>query len=112
MKQETVEREIVLNDVVVFMNGHPDAPGCAFSAQMVRILDLLRVQYRAIDVPPSPELGCGTESQQGGPAIPRLYVKGKLVGGYDAVREMFRAGELQAMFAENGVSAFADREFW
>jgi glutaredoxin-related protein len=37
------------------------------------------------------------------PTIPQLYVKGEFVGGSDIVREMFNAGELQALMAEKGV---------
>ena len=37
------------------------------------------------------------------PTIPQLYVKGEFVGGSDIIREMFQAGELQALMAEKGV---------
>lgn len=42
----------------------------------------------------------GGALHEGQPTIPRLYVKGELVGGCDIVREMYEAGELQDMLAK------------
>ena len=37
------------------------------------------------------------------PTIPQLYVKGEFVGGCDIVREMFQAGELKTLLADQGL---------
>ena len=45
----------------------------------------------------------GIKSFTDWPTIPQLYVKGEFVGGSDIIREMFQAGELQALMVEKGV---------
>ena len=41
------------------------------------------------------------------PTIPQLYVQGEFVGGADIVREMFQAGELQALMQKNDIPVTA-----
>lgn len=37
------------------------------------------------------------------PTFPQLFVKGKLVGGYDIVKEMHGSGALEALFKKEGL---------
>ena len=96
------------HDVVLFMKGTPDAPRCGFSSLAVQILDHLGANFVGVDVLQDEALRDGIKVFSDWPTIPQLYVKGEFVGGSDIVREMFNAGELQALMAEKGVPLGAD----
>ena len=99
-----IDNEVKGNDVVLFMKGTPQFPQCGFSGQLVQILDHLGVPYKGINVLESGELREGIKAYTQWPTVPQLYVKGEFVGGCDIVREMFQAGELQALLKEKGVA--------
>ena len=92
------------HDVVLFMKGTPDAPRCGFSSLAVQILDHIGASFIGVDVLQDEALRDGIKVFSDWPTIPQLYVKGEFVGGSDIVREMFNAGELQALMAEKGVA--------
>ena len=98
-----IDSELKANDVVLFMKGTPQMPMCGFSGRVVQILDHLGAEYKGINVLESGELRQGIKDYSNWPTIPQLYVKGEFVGGSDIIREMFNAGELQALMAEKGV---------
>lgn len=92
------------HDVVLFMKGTPDSPRCGFSSLAVQILDHVGAAFVGVDVLQDETLRDGIKSFTDWPTIPQLYVKGEFVGGSDIVREMFQAGELQALMVEKGVA--------
>ena len=102
--EQFIDNELKSNDVVLFMKGTPQFPMCGFSGQVVQILDHLGVPYKGLNVLESEDLRQGIKSYSQWPTVPQLYVKGEFVGGCDIVREMFQAGELQAMLKDKGVA--------
>ena len=98
-----IDNEVKGNDVVLFMKGTPQFPMCGFSGQVVQILDYLGVPYKGLNVLDNEDLRNGIKTYSNWPTIPQLYVKGEFVGGCDIVREMFQAGELQALMKEKGL---------
>jgi monothiol glutaredoxin len=98
-----IAKTVAENDVVLFMKGFPDQPGCGFSAIVVQILDHLGVGFAGVNVLQNDELRQGIKSYSDWPTIPQLYVKGEFVGGCDIVREMFQSGELKTLLAEEGL---------
>ena len=94
---------IAAHDVVLFMKGDASRPQCGFSSQVVQILDHLGVDFTDVDVLADERIRQGVKEFSNWPTIPQLYVKGEFVGGCDIVREMFQNGELQTLFAENGL---------
>ena len=94
---------IAQHDVVLFMKGTPDQPRCGFSSLAVQILDHVGAPFVGVDVLQDEALREGIKRFTDWPTIPQLYVKGEFVGGSDIIREMFQAGELQALMAEKGV---------
>jgi monothiol glutaredoxin len=98
-----IQSEIDDNPVLLFMKGTPIFPQCGFSAAIVEALTLLGVKFKGVDVLADPEVREGVKQFSNWPTIPQLYVKGEFVGGCDIVREMFEAGELETLFAENGI---------
>ena len=89
--------------VVLFMKGVPEQPQCGFSAQVVQILDHLGADFVGVNVLQNDQLRDGIKTYSDWPTIPQLYVKGEFVGGCDIVREMFQAGELKTLLAEQGL---------
>jgi monothiol glutaredoxin len=85
------------NKVVLFMKGSRRFPQCGFSAGVVQILDQLVPTYETVNILQDQEARDGMKDYSEWPTFPQLYVDGKFVGGADIVREMFGAGELQAM---------------
>ena len=100
---EFIAKTVGENDVVVFMKGFPDQPGCGFSAIVVQILDHLGVEFAGVNVLQNDALRQGIKSYSDWPTIPQLYVKGEFIGGCDIVREMFQSGELKTLLAEQGL---------
>ena len=98
-----IDSEVKNNDVVLFMKGTPGFPQCGFSGQVVQILDRLGASYKGVNVLENDEVRQGIKDYSSWPTIPQLYVKGEFVGGCDIIREMFQAGELQALLDEKGL---------
>jgi monothiol glutaredoxin len=93
--REKVEELIRDHRVLLFMKGTPEAPRCGFSMRVVQTLDVLGVEYGAIDVLPALEpLREATAEISDWRTFPQLYVNGELVGGADIVEEMYESGEL------------------
>jgi monothiol glutaredoxin len=93
--------------VVLFMKGSPVFPQCGFSAQVVQVLSLMGVKFKAYDVLADDELRQGIKEFSNWPTIPQLYVKGELVGGCDIVREMYQSGELVQLLEQHGIETQA-----
>jgi monothiol glutaredoxin len=98
-----IQNDIETHPVVLYMKGTPVFPQCGFSAQVVQVLSLAGVKFKAFDVLSDDELRQGIKEFSNWPTIPQLYVKGEFVGGCDIVREMYQSGELAAILKEKGV---------
>jgi monothiol glutaredoxin len=98
-----IQNDIETNPVVLYMKGTPVFPQCGFSAQVVQVLSLAGVKFKAFDVLADDEIRQGIKEFSNWPTIPQLYVKGEFVGGCDIIREMYQSGELAALLKEKGV---------
>ena len=99
-----IRKTVASNDVVLFMKGTKAMPQCGFSAQLVRILGHLGVDYKDVNVLEDMGIRDGIKSFSNWPTIPQLYVKGEFVGGCDIIREMFQEGELGQLLEEKGIA--------
>jgi monothiol glutaredoxin len=102
---ERIRNDVRTNPVVLYMKGTPVFPQCGFSAQVVQVLSLTGVKFKAFNVLEDDQLRHGIKEYSNWPTIPQLYVDGEFVGGCDIVREMYQTGELQAMFQEKGIAS-------
>ena len=91
------------NNIVLFMKGTKDMPGCGFSAHVIQILNNLNVDYVDIDVLNDDNFKESMKKFTNWPTFPQLYVKGEFVGGCDIVKEMFETGELLELFNTKGI---------
>ncbi|GAY22304.1 Grx4 family monothiol glutaredoxin [Sphingobium fuliginis] len=103
--QQRIAEIVNGNDVVLFMKGTPLFPQCGFSSRAIAILEHLGVAYESVDVLQDQAVRQGVKAFSDWPTIPQLYVKGEFVGGSDIMMEMYEAGELQQLMADQGVAA-------
>ena len=101
--KETISKLIEDNPVMLFMKGTPEQPQCGFSAQVVQILNFLKVKYHTFDVLSDPEIRQGIKDYGNWPTIPQLYVNKNLLGGCDIVQEQFETGELEKNLSSHGI---------
>lgn len=100
-----IQSEIDGHDIVLFMKGSKKLPQCGFSATVAAVMERLGIaEYRDINVLMDAEIREGIKAFTNWPTIPQLYVKGEFIGGCDIVREMYQAGELQALLKEKGIA--------
>lgn len=101
--QERIKNDVTNNSVVLYMKGTSQMPQCGFSAVVVQILNTLGVPFKDVNVLEDVEVRQGIKDYSNWPTIPQLYINGEFVGGCDIVREMYQAGELQALLKEKGI---------
>jgi monothiol glutaredoxin len=104
---ERIQTDIDANPVVLYMKGTPVFPQCGFSAQVVQVLSMVGVKFKAFDVLTDDRLRQGVKEFSNWPTVPQLYVRGEFVGGCDIVREMYQSGELAELMRANGVETEA-----
>ena len=102
--QDWIGKQIVANDVVLFMKGTKLMPQCGFSSRVAGVLNFMGVQFQDVNVLADAEIRQGIKDFSDWPTIPQLYVKGEFVGGCDIVTEMTLSGELDQLFETKGVS--------
>jgi monothiol glutaredoxin len=103
VNQTAISKTISENDVVLFMKGTKQFPQCGFSATAVKILDVLGVPFKEVNVLEDQGIREGIKAFSNWPTIPQLYVKGEFVGGCDIMKEMYQAGELHDLICQKGI---------
>ncbi|WP_342070743.1 Grx4 family monothiol glutaredoxin [Yoonia algicola] len=102
--QDKIKDTVTANEVVLFMKGTKSMPQCGFSSRVAGVLNFMGVEYADVNVLADDEIRQGIKDYSDWPTIPQLYVKGEFVGGCDIITEMTLSGELDTLFAENGVA--------
>ena len=74
--------------VMLFMKGNPDAPRCGFSRTAVEMLRGASIDFDSFDILEDEAVRQGLKEFSKWPTYPQLYVKGKLIGGLDVLKEM------------------------
>ena len=100
---EEAKETIKTNDIVLFMKGTKDMPGCGFSSNVVQILNKMNVKYIDVDILHDDNFKENMKKFTNWPTFPQLYVKGEFVGGCDIIKEMFESGELLELFNTKGI---------
>ncbi|MDG3040205.1 Grx4 family monothiol glutaredoxin [Roseicyclus marinus] len=102
--EDTIRKTVTENDVVLFMKGTKSMPQCGFSSRVAGVLNYMGVNFADVNVLADETIRQGIKEYSDWPTIPQLYVKGEFVGGCDIVTEMTLSGELDTLFAENGIA--------
>ncbi|MFO7770739.1 Grx4 family monothiol glutaredoxin [Roseovarius gahaiensis] len=99
-----IDETVKANDVVLYMKGTKDMPQCGFSSRVAGVLNFMGVEFADVNVLADENIRQGIKDYSDWPTIPQLYVKGEFVGGCDIITEMTLSGELDQLFADNGVT--------
>ncbi len=102
--EDQIKETVTNNDVVLFMKGTKSMPQCGFSSRVAGVLNFMGVEFNDVNVLADDAIRQGIKDYSDWPTIPQLYVKGEFVGGCDIITEMTLSGELDTLFAENGVN--------
>ena len=102
--EEQIKETVTTNDVVLFMKGTKSMPQCGFSSRVAGVLNFMGVEFNDVNVLADDAMRQGIKDYSDWPTVPQLYVKGEFVGGCDIITEMTLSGELDTLFAENGVT--------
>ena len=92
------------NEVCLLMKGTHDAPQCGFSMDVKKLLKILEVNFKAINVLEDQSIREGIKTFSDWPTIPQLYVKKEFVGGCDIIKEMYESGDLKKVLEEKGIN--------
>lgn len=98
--QETIQKTISDNEVVLYMKGSAAFPQCGFSGRAVQILNACGKEFTGVDVLSDPDIREGVKQFSNWPTIPQLYIKGEFVGGCDIMMEMYQSGELKTLLTD------------
>ena len=99
-----IQTQISDNSVVLYMKGTKEMPQCGFSSKVAGVLNYMGVEFADVNVLADEAIRQGIKKFSDWPTVPQLYVKGEFVGGCDIITEMTLSGELDTLFAENGVT--------
>ncbi len=102
--EDQIKETVTTNDVVLFMKGTKSMPQCGFSSRVAGVLNFMGVEFNDVNVLADDAMRQGIKDYSDWPTVPQLYVKGEFVGGCDIITEMTLSGELDTLFAENGVT--------
>ena len=92
-----IEGILAEKPIVVFMKGTKSFPQCGFSATVVEVMKRLDADFKDVNILADAELRSGMKEFSNWPTFPQVYIKGKLVGGCDIVRDMYTNGELEPL---------------
>lgn len=92
--EERLKSLINKAEVMLFMKGSPEEPRCGFSRTMVGVLSDAGIKFESFDILGDNSVRQGLKTFSNWPTYPQLYVRGKLIGGLDIVKEMAEDGDL------------------
>ena len=95
--KEQIQKDIINHKIILYMKGNKEMPMCGFSSTVVQILNLYKVEYKAINVLEDPNIRVQLSEISNWPTIPQLFVDGELIGGCDIALEMHNSGDLEAI---------------
>jgi len=99
-----IKETVTDNEVVLFMKGTKSMPQCGFSSRVAGVLNFMGVEFADVNVLADEAIRQGIKDYSDWPTVPQLYVKGEFVGGCDIVTEMTLSGELDELFAKEGIT--------
>ena len=95
--EQTIQKQLADNPVIIYMKGVPSNPECGFSAKSVGILKQINVPFSFVNVLQAPFIREKLPKISKWPTYPQLFVKGELVGGCDIIEAMFNDGSLEPL---------------
>ncbi len=99
-----IQNDIQQDDVVLYMNGTPMFPRCCTSAMVVQFLDTYKVEYKTYNLMEEISLLDCLKEYTGRSVIPQLFIKGKLIGIGEDLRELFINGEILKIITSENIT--------
>lgn len=97
--RDIIEYQIAKYPLILYMKGTPEQPCCGFSAEVVQILNICDIKFAHVNVLEHSEIRQELRNSKW-PTFPQLYYQGKLIGGCDIVKQLYKSGELQKKLSE------------
>jgi Grx4 family monothiol glutaredoxin len=88
--------------VMLFMKGTPSNPVCGFSMKTVQLLQDAKIEFGSFNILEDDTVREGLKTFSNWPTYPQLYAGGKLIGGFDIVKELAEEGELRSTLGLEG----------
>ena len=92
--KEQIISDIDSNPIILYMKGTKEMPMCGFSNSVVQVLNQYGVKYKDVNVLEDPMIRIKLSEHSNWPTIPKLFVKGELIGGADITMELHQNGQL------------------
>ena len=83
---------------MLYMKGTKEMPMCGFSATVVNILGMHKINYKVVNVLENPQIRQELTEVSNWPTIPQLFYNGELIGGCDIAVELHNSGKLAEIF--------------
>jgi Grx4 family monothiol glutaredoxin len=96
--------------VMLFMKGAPGNPKCGFSRQAAELLTTQGAVFGYFDILTDTEVREGLKLFSDWKTYPQIYIKGKLIGGLDVLKELVNDGEFQALLPAPSQTAPGEAE--
>tara|TARA_B110000438_G_C15450157_1_gene494285 strand:- start:12 stop:320 length:309 start_codon:yes stop_codon:yes gene_type:complete len=93
-----IQDDISTNQVMLYMKGTKEMPMCGFSATVVNILGMHKINYKVVNVLENPQIRQELTEVSNWPTIPQLFYNGELIGGCDIAVELHNSGKLAEIF--------------
>jgi len=90
-----IEKQIKNNKLLIYIKGTPENPMCGFSAQIIHILNLLKLEYTYVNILENENIRKYLPIYSKWPTFPQLYYKEKLIGGADIITELYEDKKLK-----------------
>jgi glutaredoxin 3 len=74
-------------------------PMCPYCVAAKRLLDERRIPYAEFDVATDAALRAQVMERSGRRTVPQIFIDGRSIGGFEELRDLDAAGELEALRA-------------
>lgn len=74
--------------------------GCPYCREAKKLLKSLEVPHKAINIGNNARLMLDLAEKTGQASVPKVFVQGRFVGGYQELEGLARTGELSSKLAE------------
>lgn len=101
---EEIQKDILSNNVIIYMKGTPEMPMCGFSGYVVQIFKKYNVEFKGVNVLANEDLRQGIKEFSDWPTIPQIYIKGEFIGGCDILRDLHESDELASLLEKSKIS--------
>lgn len=71
--------------------------GCPYCKEAKRLCSQMKLPHKAYNVGSRPQLASQLARDTGSPTVPKIFVQGKFIGGYDQLVNLAENGQLIPM---------------